>query len=223
MSEQPQENQSQEQKLSDKELNFRKQEEMYQRKLEKEIQERRAVEERLAKLEQQRAQAQPVDDDDDDEPYVDKKRLRKELGKVMQQTSADTDSRIQNAVQAALSEERKNQWLKNNSDFYDVMQHAQKFAERDPELAETILQMPDGFERQKLVYRNIKALGLHEKDKPKSDVQDQIDRNRRAPGYQPSGIGSPGYGVYSAGKDYSPAEGKNAYSKMKELQARLRI
>ena len=214
------------QKQSDKELNFRKQEEMFTRKLEQERQARIAAEERAAQIEkmaQQKLSQTQDDDEDSDEPYIDKKTLKKQLSKFGQQTQQETENKIQNAVQKALSDERKQNWMKNNPDFYDVMQHAQKFAEKDPELAETILEMPDTFERQKLVYKNIKALGIHKKEDPKSNIQETIDNNRKNPYYQPSGMGAPPYGMIAGGKDYSPSEGKNAYSKMKELQARLRI
>ena len=66
-------------------------------------------------------------------------------------------------------------WLKNNPDFYEVMNHAQAFADKDPELAESILEMPEGFERQKLVYKNIKALGIHKPAEQKPNIQDKID------------------------------------------------
>jgi hypothetical protein len=228
MSVNPQENQQSEaQKPSDKELNFRKQEEMFNRKLEQERLARQQTEEKLAQLEkvfQERTKsAQNDEDDDDDEPYVDKKRLRKELGKVVQQTVNETDSRIHNAVQQALASERQTQWMKNNPDFYDVMNHAQDFADRDPELAETILAMPEGFERQKLVYKNIKALGLHKKQDSRESIQEKVDQNRRSPYYQPSGVASAPYGVVSSGRDWSPTEGQNAYKKMMELKSRLRI
>ena len=123
----------------------------------------------------------------------------------------------------ALSEERKTNWLKTNSDFYEVMQHAEKFAEKDPELAETILAMPEGFERQKLVYKNIKALGIHKKEDPKESIQAKIDQNRKSPYYQPSGVGAAPYGNISLGRDVSPEEGNNAYKRMQELKKRLRI
>lgn len=212
-------------KQSDKELNFRKQEEMYTRKLEQERAARIAAEEKVAQYAQQNLnKAHLIDDDDDsDEPYVDRKRLEKRLGKVVQQVGNDTDTKIQNAVQQALAAERRTQWLKNNPDFNEVMSHAQTFADRDPELAETILEMPDGFERQKLVYKNIKALGIHKKPEDQPKIQDKIDANRRSPYYQPSGMSAPGYGISNGGKDYTPAEGQNAYKKMQELKSRLRI
>jgi hypothetical protein len=214
------------QRPSDKELNFRKQEEMYQRKLEQERAARIAAEEKIAQLAQQnlnRAPVDPDDDDDSDEPYVDKRRLEKRIGKVVKQVSNDTDAKIQQAVQSALAGERRNQWLRANPDFNEVMAHAQAFADRDPELAETILEMPEGFERQKLVYKNIKALGLHKKPEDQPKIQDKINQNLRSPYYQPTGTASPGYGVFNGGKDISPAEGQNAYKKMQELKGRLRI
>lgn len=209
-------------KSNDKEYNFAQ----IRQQLERERAEKIALTEELEKIKkvaQERLAPNDEDDSDDDEPYVDKKRLKKELVKVVQKTSSDTDSKIQSAVNRALAEERQKQWLKNNPDFYEVMQHAQVFADKDPELAETILEMPDGFERQKLVYKNIKALGLHKPPEQKSTVQDKIDANKRSPYYQPTGVATPGYGIANGGKDYSESEGKSAYAKMQELKKRLRI
>ena len=210
---------------SDKELNFRKQEEGFKRQLDQERQARMQMEQELAQLKKSSAPKVADDDDmdDDDEPYVDKRRLKKELVKVAKQTKSETQSDIQQAVQQALAAERQTNWKKNNPDFYEVMQYAEKFAEKDPELAETILQMPEGFERQKLVYKNIKAFGIHKKEEPKENIQDKIDQNRRSPYYQPSGVGTAPYNSVSIGKDISPIEGKNAYQKMQELKSRLRI
>lgn len=210
--------QTQEQKQSDKEYNFAQ----IRKQLDQERLARQQAEEKANQLMQQHVQQkQNADDDDgDDEPYVDKKRLKKELVKVVQQTSTETENKIQNAVQKALAEERKNQWLENNPDFYEVMNHAQKFADKAPGLAKTILAMPDNFERQQLVYENIKTLGFHKKEEPKSTVQDRVNQNQRNPYYQPSGIGT---APYAAAADYSPTGQKTSYDKMKELQARLRL
>lgn len=209
------------QKANDKEYNFAQ----IRQQLEKERAEKSALMQELEKTKRlaQEKLSVPDEDDHDDEPYVDHKRLKKELGKVVQRTSSETDSKIQNAVNRALAEERQKQWVKNNPDFYDIMQHAQAFADKDPELAETILEMPEGFERQKLVYKSIKAMGLHKPPEQKSGIQDKIEANRKSPYYQPSGMGSPGYESHAGGKDYSEAEGKSAYAKMQDLKKRLRI
>ncbi len=211
-----QENQVQDTQPSNKELNFRALEQKYQQQLAAE----RAEKERLAQELQQRNQNQGNDDEDDAEPYVDHKRLRKEQAKFGQQIKQETQSEIQRAVRTALNEERKQNWMKNNPDFYDVMSHAEKFAQNDPELAETILEMPEGFERQKLVYKNIKALGLHKPAEKQQSIQDKVDANRRSPYYQPSGVGA---APYSQVGDYSNSGQKQAYEKMQALKNQLRI
>ena len=221
MTDQVQNNNSnlQENKVSDKELNFRALEQKYQKALDQERQARLHAEQEAARLAQERSKNND-DDEDDSEPYVDKKKLNKTLQKFGEQSKQVTQSEIQKAIQVALQEERQQNWLKNNSDFQEVMQHAEKLYHVDPELAETILQMPEGFERQKLVYKNLKALGLH-KERPKEpSIQEKIDSNRRSPYYQPSSVGS---APYASQGDFSQSGQKNAYDKMKDLQRRLRI
>lgn len=205
---------------SDKELNFRRQQQMFERQLEAERQERSKLELQLKELKSKTPSYSNDDDDDDSEPYVDNKKLKKAFNQFGEQTKQSTASIVQQEVQKALSEERKQSWLRSNPDFHEIMGHAQKFAETDPELAETILQMPEGFERQKLVYKNIKALGLHKPKEQVPSIQDTIDKNRRSPYYQPSGVGT---SPYASQGDFSPSGQKNAYEKMKELKSRLRI
>lgn len=210
------ENQAQDTKPSDKELNFRNLEQKYQRQLDQE---------RSARLEAERmaqeARQKPVhDEEDDSEPYVDHKKLKREQAKFGQQLKQETQGEIQKAVHTALYEERKQNWMKSNPDFYDVMQHAEKFAQKDPELAEAILEMPEGFERQKLVYKNIKSLGLHKPEQKTPSIQEKIDANRKSPYYQPSGVGT---APYTSQGDYSAGGQKSAYDKMQELKARLRL
>jgi hypothetical protein len=197
-------------KSNDKELNFRKLEAKFEREKE---QIRKENEELRQQLEEIKTYAQTQAEDDDD-PYIDKKKLEK----WDQKRSKDYEQMTKKTVQKALEEERQQMWLKNNSDFQEVMQHADKFAELDGELAETILRMPEGFERQKLVYKTIKMLGLH-KPKEDNDVQKQIDQ-RKGYYYQPSSVAT---GPYSKGGDFSKEGQKDAYQKMKELQQRLRI
>jgi len=209
---------------SDKEINFRKQEEAFLRKIEAEKQARLAAEARVQELERQRHREPSYEEDDDDsDPYIDRRRLEKKLKSFEEKTGKQTETAIQKAVREAIAEERRQNWLKSNPDFEEVMQHAEKLAQKDPELAETILSMPEGFERHKLVYKNIKALRLHEKEQPKPSIQETIDRNRRTPYYQPSDQGAPPYGGVSAGKNYSPNEMKSSYDKMKELQRMMRL
>lgn len=216
-----QENQAQEQKPNDKELNFRKQQEMYERKIEQERQARLQAEERAAKLEQQHSRSRD-DDDDDDEPYVDKRKLDKKLSKFEEKLEQKIDQKAEQKAAAMIENERKVNYLRENADFNQIMSSdtVQKFAERHPKLAENILRMPEGFERQKLVFEAIKAMGMDKPEQKQPSIQEKIDANRKSPYYQPSGVGT---APYSSSGDYSPGGQKNAYDKMKELQARLRI
>ena len=172
---------------------------------------------------QERSRSPSNEDDDDDygdEPYVDHKRLKKALGKAVQKTSAETDNKIQQAVDAALQEERKKQWLQQNPDFEQIMGHAQEFYEKDKELGDSILKMPDEFERQKLAYKSIKLMGLHKKEDPKPTMQQQIDANRRNLYYSPSGASAP---PFENRGDFSPAGKEAAFKKMKEAQKRIGV
>jgi len=120
-------------------------------------------------------------------------------------------------VNHAVREERKNNWIKSNPDFYDILQQADKLAQKDPELAESILDMPESFERQKLVYKNIKAMGLHKPEVKAPSIQEKIDSNKRSPYYQPSGVGT---APYASVGDFSQTGQKQAYAKMQALKAK---
>lgn len=204
-------------KQNDKELNFRALEAKYRRELEME-RAARAEAERKAQELAAKTSRNVEEDEEDPEPYVDHKRLNRKLSDFERKMEERIERKAEEKAFKAIEQERQQSWLKQNSDFYDVMQHAEKFAQFDPELAETILQMPDSFERQKLVYKNIKALGIHKPPAPQPTIQDKIDANRRSPYYQPSG---PGSSPYQSMGDFSQSGQKNAYAKMKELQARL--
>lgn len=212
------------QKTNDKEYNFRalenKAREFERKAMEAE---RRALEAEKKAQEALQTRQQPRhddEDDDDNEPYVDHKRLSKKLSSFERKMEEKIDKRAEEKAFMMVQKERQDSWLRSNSDFYDVMQHANKLAEQDPELAETILAMPEGFERQKLVYKNIKTLGLHKPKVAEPSIQQKIDANQKSPYYQPTGVGS---APYSQGGDFSPAGQKQAYSKLQELKSRLRI
>lgn len=220
MSEKEQSQNTQEQpKVNDKELNFRMLEAKYEKQL---------AQERAARLEAEKAAQEAlmkknsiVEEEEEEEPYVDKRKLKKELNRYGEQAKQQTQAEIQRAIQMAREEERKEVWLESNQDFFDVLtQYADKFAQRAPHLAKSILAMPEGFERQKLVYQNIKALGIDKPEEKKQTIQDKVDANRRGPYYQPTGVGA---SPYSSQSDFSPSGQKQAYEKMQELKSRLRI
>lgn len=170
------------------------------------------------KAAQQRQSQQQYEDDDDSEPYVDQKKLQKKLAQFEKSIEEKIQKKSEENARIILNQEKQQSWLKSNPDFYEIMQHAETFANKDPELAETILQMPDTFERQKLVYKTIKAMGIHKKPEPERSIQQKIDANKRSPYYQPSGVAT---APYSNEADYSQAGQKNAYQKMQELKSRL--
>ena len=202
------------QQPSEKELNFR----ALEAKMKQQIEEERAGRLNAERLLQEKQRS--TVEEDDDEPYVNHKNLNRKLQNFGEQTKQQTQAEINRAVSNALKDERNNNWLKNNADFHDVMKNAQKLYERDPELAETILEMPEGFERQKLVYKNIKALGLDRPEIKQASIQDKIDANKRSPYYQPSGVNA---APYAAQGDFSASGKQNAYAKMQELKSKLRI
>ena len=216
MTELAQENVTQNVKPNDKELNFRALEQKYQRALNEETSKREAAERAL----QERSESQS-NDDDDDEPYVDKKRLNKTLARFGEQSKQQTQTEIQRAVQSAINDERKQNWMKNNPDFQNVLnEHAETFARLDPELAESILEMPEGFERQKLVYKNIKALGIDKPKIPEQSIQDKVNANRKGAFYQPTNVGNAPYAQVG---DFSEAGQKQAYEKLQQLKANMRL
>jgi hypothetical protein len=216
----PETNQVTEDKQSEKEFNFRQLEAKYQRQLEQERSARMEAEKKVQEAVASRQQPIDSQEEDDNEPYVDHKRLNRTLSSFEKKMEDKIEKRAKEISKQEQLEERRSTWLKNNPDFYQILQHAEKFAERDPELAETILEMPEGFERQKLVYKNIKALGIHLPEVKQNTIQDKINGNKQNPYYQPSGIANSPY--QNAG-DFSAAGKKQAYDKMKEMQSRLRL
>ena len=206
-------------KSNQKEYNFRALEQQLQQERAARIQAEREAEE--LKQRQSHSQSSSHDDEDDDQPYVDRKKLSKTMDKFGQNTQSMIDKGMETAKQRAKEELRQEMWLESNPDFYDVLQNAEKFAQRAPKLAETILKMPDNFDRQKLVYQNIKEFGLDKPEQKQPSIQEKIDSNRKGPFYQPSQLGTAPYN--SQGGDYSQGGQKNAYEKMKQLQAQLRI
>lgn len=201
--------------VSDKELNFRMLEAKYEKRLQEEVSRREAAE----RVAQDRSRPAEVEDDDS-EPYVDHKKLDKKLARFGQSTQSDIQRAMEMAKASAKEELKQEMWLENNPDFYEVLKHAEKFAQRAPKLAESILRMPDGFDRQKLVYQNIKELGVDKPEIKQQSIQEKVDANRKGPYYQPSGVGT---APYSSQGDFSQGGQKQAYEKMQQLKATLRI
>lgn len=180
-----------------------------------------AAEERASQYEKL-GQNKPLDDEDDDEPYVDKKRLKKVLSGFEAEMEKKIEVMADRKARSLVEEERTASYLKQNSDFSKIMGSdvVQKFADAYPAMAETILKMPEGFERQKLVYESIKAFGLDKPVPKEMTMQEKVDANRRNPGYQPSSIGGPGFVQQG---DFSDTGKKAAYEQMKARITKMRI
>lgn len=206
-----------ESKPNDKELNFRMLEAKYEKQL---AQERAARLEAERRVEERSRQAPAEDDEDDSEPYVDHKKLTKKLSSFEKKLEEKFERKVEEKARSMMDKDKADSWMRANPDFYEVMQHADKFAEKNPELAESILRMPDGIDRQKLVYANIKTLGIHKPEEKKPSIQEKVDANRRSPFYQPTGVTN---APYSAAGDFSEGGQKQAYQKMQELKKSLRI
>lgn len=206
-----------ENKPSDKEFNFRQLETKYKSEIERERQARHDLERKVQELSQQQSTHEV---DDDSEPYVNSQRLEKKLARFGQSTQSEIQKAMEKAKLDAKEELKQELWLENNPDFLDVLQHADKFAQSNPMLAESILKMPDNFERKKLVYANIKAMNLHKPAPKEQSIQDKIDSNRRNVFYQPTGVAA---APFQPQGDFSESGQKAAYQKMQESKSRLRL
>ncbi len=223
------ENQTQESstKSKDKELNFaalRRQKEQAEHELQQERDRRTALE---AQIEANKAQAistqHPSQDDEDDlddnEPYVDKKSLKRHLRKFERINDEKITRKAEEIAQKLLADERKAyQEIRLKSempDFEHVVteESAQRLSEKYPDLAKRILKVADENLRKELAYQTIKDLSLHKKEEPKSNVQEQIAAKQRVPYYYPSNIASPP----ATSTDFSETGKKNAYEKMQSL------
>ncbi len=206
-------------KPNDKEYNFRAQEAKYERILANEKAERERLQREIEEI--KRAKTQPEEEDDDSEPYVDKKRLEKTLKRFGQSTQSEIQNSKNEAINTAKEQLREEMWLESHPDFYQTLQtNAEKFMERAPQLAEAILKMPDNFERKKLVYHNIKSMGIDKAEQKQQSMQEKIDSNRKNLYYQPSGVANT---PYAAASDFSDSGKKNAYEQMQKLKANLRL
>lgn len=206
-------------KPNDKEYNFRQIEKKLMEEREARTRETSRREELEKEIQMLRNQKQQEDDDDSSEPYVDHKKLNKTLSKFGQNTQSEIQKAMETAKHKAKEELKQEMWIESNPDFYEILQqHAEKLPQKAPQLAASILKMPDCFERQQLVYNNIKALGLDKPEAKQPTIQDKIDANRRAPYYQPSSMGAAPYAQVG---DFSPTGQKAAHDKMQELKRRL--
>lgn len=210
---------TEQQKQTDKEINF----ERLRKQLEQERAEKLKMQERLEALERAQRTTKSDEDDESDEPYIDEKRLSKKLSKFESQMEEKIDKRSEEKARILFEQQKHEDYIRRNPDFNQVLtqDNIQKFADEHPQIAERMLRMPDNFDRQALLYEQIKTLQSQKKTiDEKSAIQQKIDNNRKSPFYQPSGVGS---SPYAAAGDFSPSGQKSAYEKLQELKSRLRL
>lgn len=205
----------------DKEINFEK----IRKQLDQERAEKQQMQKRIEELEKvaSRPAAQSDDDDDrSDEPYVDHKSLNRKLSKWEQKLDEKIEKKAEEKARIMFEQERQQSYVKSNPDFQTVLtqENIENFAKSHPAIAERMLRMPDTFDRQALLYEQIKALQASKKAEPAKSIQETIDANRRSPYYQPSGVGTAPYAQVG---DFSATGQKKAYEKLQELKSKLRI
>lgn len=193
---------------------------LYEAEREARLQAERLAAETKMLLQTQQQKAIPVEQDDDDDPYVDNKKLARKLSSFEAELEKKIEAKAEAKARALLEQEKQNEFLKSNRDFDTVMssENLDRFAEQHPMIAENLLRMPNTFERQKLVYATIKSLAKEQEKR--SAIQDVIHQKQQSPYYQPSGVSQ---GASFNGGDYSVSGQKEAYQKMQELKQRLRI
>ena len=207
-----------ENKANEKEINFRTLEAKHRREIDEERQARKELERKLQEVESRQSEK----DDDDDEPYVGHKKLDKKFNSFEKKLEQTIDKKAEERARALLDTRDQEEWANKNNDFSEVMKedNLMRLLNRAPALADSIKRMPDGFEKQKLVYNTIKSMGIDKPETKQPSIQEKIDANRRSPYYQPTGVGS---SPYSSSGDFSQQGQKQAYDKMQELKNRLRI
>jgi len=206
-------------KSNSKEYNFQAIRQQLDREKAETAEANRKANEAIKALEDLKKRITPQEEEDDDsEPYVDRKKLERKLNHFGQKTQDEIQKTSQMTKQQVKDEIRQEMWIENNPDFFDVLQNADKLAQKAPRLAEAILKMPDNFDRQKLVYQNIKEFGLDKPEQKQQSIQEKIDSNRKPLFYQPTSVAN---APYNYGGDFSKEGKKNAYNKMKELKSRM--
>ena len=193
------------------------------KQLEEERQARAQAELKAQELERLASQKVSVqeDDDDDFEPYVDRKKLKKELSKAIDYTKKETRQEIEQAVRQAIESERQQNYLRENPDYAQYMtpEKLNEFGNAHPAIAKSLMNMPDSFERQKLVYETMKTLAATKQAQAeRSSIQEKVDANRRSPFFNSSSASAP----YAGGGDYSEAGMKAAYEQIQALKSKMR-
>jgi hypothetical protein len=162
-----------------------------------------------------RGRDEQEDYDSSSEPYVEHRTLDKRIKKLEENFEKKIERQAEMKARAIFEQHQQQTFLRNNPDFNEIMspELLQKFGDKHPSIAESLMAMPDSFDRQKLVYENIKALGIH-KPPEKPPIQETIEKRRVSAYYQPTEASTP---PYAANPDCSEAGQKAAYEKIQAI------
>jgi hypothetical protein len=210
-------------KPNDSEINFanlRKKAE----KLEKEAQFEREQRIRLeSTLEMMRSQPAPQkkepveeEEEDDGEPYVVKKALDRKLTQHTNRLMKEIERKAEEKAMQLFEKQKQQNYLNEHRDFNEVLnpENLQYLVDNHPEVANSILEMPEGFARQKLAYQTLKA--FKQKEEKRASIQETINNNHKSLYYQPSQYGNP---PSATTMDFTPQGRKQAYDAMKKMMA----
>lgn len=224
----PEEKAQVEQRVSDKEHNFRRLEAA--REAEREARIRAEMELQMLRGEMQeiKSMLRPREKDplDDVEDYVDPARLKAKL----ELERAAFERKAKDIAKSTYDELKREDQEKEKKDFmtrlkreypdYDAIMNENTLASLekiDPLFVDTVLAIPDDYERRKKTYAKIKSLP---KQEPKASIKERVEENQKNPYYIPAGSGASG-GLPSIEFDVSSKTAReSAYAKLKAAQRR---
>lgn len=191
---------------SDKELNFRQLEasreaERKAKEVEKEARMRAEFEAEMLKreLEEIKQMLQPKEKDplDEVEDYVDPDRLKAKLKierAALERKAKDIAKQTYDEIKREEQEKEKRDFLgrlkKEYPDYDQVMNENNLLTleKVDPLFLDTVLAIPDDYERRKKTYAKLKALPQPEE---KVSIKEKVVENQQNPYYIPAGSGTP--------------------------------
>lgn len=178
----------------------------------------------LQKMKEMESAKAPVPHDDDgDEPYIDQKTLARKMSAWEKDLEQRFEKKAEEKARELLAQDKRNEFLKRNPDFENILapENLDKYSKDNPEEAEvwTQLRTENNFERQKLLYYQLKKQEALKKMGEVSSMQKKVDENRKNPYYIPSGSGTPPQASF--GGNFDKTAQKNSYDLMQSLKQRV--
>lgn len=213
---------------SDKELNFRKLEEARLREREEKMRlemQNETLQNELKEIKEylKPKERDPFEDIDDYiEPEVKKALVDKfnRFGSSFERKAEEIAEKKYQEIQRQKEEAEKKNFLpklqNEFNDFDQVMteQNIMEIGEKDPTFLQTVLMVPDEYEKRKFLYQRIKANKSNAE--PEKTVQDRVRQNQKNPYHVPSSA-SPTSDAIDFDLD-SPGARESAYQKLRSAQ-----